>query len=465
MKPKIYAVLLFLSIILSFSACKEDNLIVDSEPKGINGWIDSIMQINYLWYEDIPAASYLNFQAEPEAFFKSLLSAHDGKTGYHYSYIEDVSASTLRASTRSISNIDRSYGFDYRLFHLGDTTFIAQLLYTAPNSPASEAGLQRGDWIYTMNGAFITENNYLRLYGGAAMEVVLAKYANGGLHLSDTIQLAAARSVLDNPVYYHHVFNWGGKTVGYLVYNHFTAGETDDDEIYNDELLNLSKEFQSAGVNEFILDLRYNNGGVITSAQLISTMLAPAIALNNTFCYIEYNNKQHPRRQSMILAASLLSRGANLNLQTVYVLVSSTTASASELVINTLRPYMNVVIIGDQTEGKNVGSVVYTNETYRRAIHPIVCKLYNAENESDYVNGFTPNYYAPESSEVLDYFLPFGDTNELLLGTALSLIDGSYAAGMQAKTRSSAPGMLRLKEVGNSLGRKASNGVVIDGGE
>lgn len=460
MKTKniIYIALLTVTVFLSFSSCGEDRSKEYAQQTNLDRWIDSTMREKYYWYEDMPAAKGLNYFTDPETFFTSLLSSEDGKSGNHYSTIENIS----ETKTRSIYNTKYSYGFDYRLFSLNESTstYIAQLLYVAPDSPASEAGLNRGDWIVTMNGDSITETNYSILYGGGAMEIHLAKYRNGSLNLAGSAQLGAARTIEDDPLLYHNIFSWAGKNVGYLVYNHFSSGPDNSDNTYNNELLGLSKEFKSAGVNEFILDLRYNNGGLLSCARLLSTILAPATALNQTFCYLEYNKKQSPQVESSILDASLISSGANLNLQTVYVLVSGTTASASELVINALKPYMNIVIIGTQTEGKNVGSITYTNKTYMWAIHPIVCKLYNASNESDYVNGFTPDYTAEESAENLDYFLPFGDSNELLLSTALSIIDDSYAAG--TKTKASTIRTLKLKEIANSLDRKAGNGVIID---
>ncbi|WP_321332352.1 S41 family peptidase [uncultured Bacteroides sp.] len=466
-KNKLYALLLLIVVLIGNASCSKDNDETTTTPDpegettetGVNSWIESTMRENYLWYADIPAKSKLNLSADPETFFNSLLSSSDGNeysdgTHYYYSYIESTAS-----TTKSISSIDYSYGFDFDLYILSSSphsNYVAHLLYVAPDSPASEAGLKRGDWIITMNGDSITANNYTTLYGSTALSLSTAKYNNGLVVQSEKTQLGAARSIEDDPVYYHETINWGGKKIGYLVYNHFTAGQTDTDTKYNDELLSLSQTFKSDGVNEFILDLRYNNGGLLSCAQLLSAILAPTSALNNTFCTLEYNDKQSPRTEKIALSSSILNKGENLNMGTVYILVTSMTASASELVINALKPYMNVVVIGDTTEGKNVGSVSYTDDKYPWHLQPIVCKLYNANNESNYGKiGFTPDYEANEA-ERLDKFLPFGDTDELLLSTALSLIDGTYTTA-RAYTRSS----LNLKKIASSLDRKASNGVII----
>jgi C-terminal processing protease CtpA/Prc len=245
-----------------------------------------------------------------------------------------------------------------------------------------------------------------------------------------------------------------------LVYNHFTAGKTNEDQTYDDHLRNVSREFKNEGVNEFILDLRYNNGGLLSSAELLCAILAPESALGKILGYMEYNDKYSPRIYNITLNADILRKGANLNLSTLYVLTSQASASASELIINCLSPYMKVVLIGTQTEGKNVGSTSYTNDEFNWELHPIVCKIYNSENKSDYVNGFTPHYEIDESSATSIYrFLEFGNPDELLLNKALQLISGRIDdVGKILTSRSLTE---ELMPVYCSLDRKATNGVII----
>ena len=101
-----------------------------------------------------------------------------------------------------------------------------------------------------------------------------------------------------------------------------------------------------------MLDLRYNGGGLVTSAQILAELLAPESALGNTFCYFQYNDIQ-----SKTVTYKLEGAEQNLNLPRLFVLTSNRTASASEAVINGLRPYYDVYLLGEQTEGKNVGSI------------------------------------------------------------------------------------------------------------
>ena len=276
-----------------------------------------------------------------------------------------------------------------------------------------------------------------------------------------TINITSARTIEDDPLYYHNVYTSStGKKVGYLVYNHFTADKDENkgDGIYDTKLLSWSKDF--AGVDEFILDLRYNNGGLISCAQLLATILAPSDALGRIFCIEEFNGKSWIQKKSnLYYNSNLVKNGINLNLKTIYVLVTDMTASASELVINGLKPYANVILIGTKTEGKNVGSITIEDESkYDWYMQPIVCKLYNAENKSDYEDGMTVNYELDEARlQNMDSFLELGDTNELLLNAALGIIDGNYKTS--ALSRSSWP---TFRKAGSSLDRKASNGVIIN---
>lgn len=470
-KESLYAILLVITALTGVTSCKGDddkNNIIDNETKNatpVNKWIESTMRENYLWYSDIPTGNKLNGTADPETFFNSLLSNNDGNeysdgTHYHYSYIENTAS-----TTKSISNIDYSYGFEFEIYSLtsSNAKYAAHLLYVAHNTPASDAELKRGDWIFTINGDSITANNIETLRGSTAISIGVAKYDNS-FPKSTTVQLGSARKIEDDPVHYHNIIlSNKGKRVGYLVYNHFTAGKTDKDSNYNDELIDLSKTF-SGNVDEFVLDLRYNNGGLITCAQLLSTMLTPKEHLGKIFCTLEYNDKNTFRNHSYKFDSSILKDGINIGLASgrIFVLVSSETASASELVINCLKPYMDVVLIGEKTEGKNVGSVSYTDDKYPWHLQPIVCKIYNANSESEYGKvGFTPKYVYNEAAQAnLNQFLAFGNPSELLLGKALSIIDGTYASASTKTTTTR--GTLNLKKVASSLDRKASSGVIID---
>lgn len=440
------------------TSCGEDRWPEYAEQTKTDRWIDDTMRLWYYWDKDIPQSEVLNYFSEPFTFFNSLLSEEDGNGSSPFSTIDSITAAT----SRSIASTDYSYGLEFELESVenNDTAYYARVLYAAHHSPASEASLKRGDWIMGMNNEPITRKNYTRLYGDRGMALTVGYYDTA----NDTIvaypnpyTISGARSIEDNPVFYSNTYIKGDKRIGYLVYNHFSFGPTDNesDISYNTELLNASNYFTSQQVNEFVLDLRYNNGGYISCAQLLATILAPASALGSEMGYLEFNNQINPQTQSFYLDPNLISGGSNLNLSTLYVLTTNETASASEMLINCLKPYMDVKIIGETTVGKNVGARTFTNNELQIAMSPIVCKIYNTKGESDYADGFTPNDFLYESND-LAHFLPFGDENELLLAKAISLITGGSTSTTQMTTHS-----LKTTSFVNSIARRADKAVRI----
>ena len=433
-------------------SCGVDRWVAYAEETRTDRWIEDTMRVWYYWNHDIPNTNNLNYFSGPFEFFASLLSDEDGKGGQHYSTID-----SLKYPTRSIPYTDYSYGFQFTTNRVegNDTALYARILYVTPESPAGETGLRRGDWIMQMDGQPITQDNYTRLYGSEEMQLTVGYYDASGdtiLPYAEPQTIAAARPINDNPVHYHNIYPLGNRRVGYLVYNHFSPGITDNDDTYNRDLRKVFQDFAAQQVNEFVLDLRYNNGGLITCAQLLCAMLAPSSALGQPLGQLEFNENFSP--SPFYLDENLIQDGANLNLSTLYVLTSGETASASEMLINCLRPYMNVVLIGTTTEGKNVGSVSFTNQELMITMSPIVCKIYNSAGESDYENGFEADEKVDENSDMA-HFLPFGNPNELLLGTALGLIQGNVAASYRQKPNR------QTTVLHNSIARRAAKSVRI----
>ncbi|WP_300704913.1 S41 family peptidase [Bacteroides sp.] len=437
------------------TSCGEDRWPAYAAETATDRWIDDSMRVWYYWNEEMPPSKEVNYFLEPFKFFSSILSKKDGKNSVPYSTID-----SLVNVTRSIPYTDKSYGFQFTIDRVedNDTAYYAHILYVAQNSPASAINMERGDWIMDMNGEPITKKNFAALYGSGAMKLTVGYYDVPG----DTIiaykvprEIAAARAVNDNPVFYKNVYERAGKRIGYLVYNHFSAGITDNSNEYNNDLRSASQYFASNQINDFVLDLRYNNGGLLSCAELMCALLAPADKLGQELGFLEFNTRFNPRQVPFNLDANLIQNGANLNLNTLYVITSDQTASASEMVINCLKPFMQkVVLIGSTTEGKNVGSRAFSSPELMITMSPIICMIYNSKSESDYDKGFKPDYAINENSN-LAQFLPFGDPNELLLSTALGIIDGSIELDKK-ETRS-----LKVTTIANSIEKRASHAVRI----
>lgn len=445
-------------------SCSKDDQIPDTpdDDETINEWIEQVMRENYLWSNEIPESAKLNFSADAKTFYYSLLSLKDGKTlpgrpHYYYSFIEKNK--DYNGGTRTSIDPDNTYGMEYMGFNMYSKDgkplgyIWARILYVLPGSPASEAGLKRGDWITGINGVDnITDNaKYASLLTGGNIKLAI------GEKNPRMVDLKASRPVESNPLHYHAVLPVDGKKIGYLVYNHFTRGpKGDSDKTYDEEMVRIFQDFKSQGVNEFVLDLRYNGGGNIISATLLAALLVPEQSKKDIFC-ISTDNKGKKNVYNFNGVGSTPS--LNLNGNRLYVLTSGSSASASEAVINGLIPFMDVIQIGGVTEGKNVGSYHYADNRFEWAIQPIALRVTSSKTDVDYSNGLQPDYFWDEfnmEQNTTDELLPFGDINEFMLGAAVWLITGEQQI---AKSKAFSDKSLGRQMFHKSIDRFKTNGI------
>ena len=443
-----------LAVISLFSCGKDEKIPDNPTANDVNVWVEKTLRQDYLYYTDMPEKSSLDFSKDPSAFFSALLSSKDGKDldGSHYYY------STLKKKTATKSiDADNSYGYEFAIYKINSSTtdIAALVLYVLPNSPAAEAGLQRGDWVMTAGGTQITTSNYSTLLkSGSATTLGLYKYSTSEKTLvkDRIIPIAASRIVEDTPFLCDTIYQIGGKKIAYLFYNHFMTGPDNADETYNTRLKQIFTNYKSEGVTDFVLDMRYNGGGRVKSSQLMASLLAPSSAFGNTFCYLVYNDKNQKNNSTEKFESASSVKSANLQLTHYYFIVTSSTASSSELVINSLIPYLgrsNMTLIGTQTFGKVVGASVYDySDTYGYILSPIAFYIYNAEHKADYADGFTPDIIRNELVLSSHGFYPLGDTRDYLLDAALSAITGQASLYGRSTLRKASSSM---KLLGTSL--------------
>ncbi len=371
-----------LAILLLVPSCTTEDEVPDLSDEGTNGWIYKIMADYYLWNEDMPGKGNLNFSQSPDKFFDSLLSDQDG-VKYGDGWLTFSRIEKKEEETKSVSESD-SYGFEFASYKNGNL-YYAWVLYVLPGSPAAEAGLERGDWIIAVGSETPNVTNLSAFYSGGETTFLLADAVRKGNEVTfykrKTISVAASRAVEDTPFLKDSVYTVGGKKVGYLVYNSFSSGPDDESTIYDDRMKQVFAGFKVENVDEFILDLRYNQGGLVTCAQLMTSLLAPADALGKTFC-----------------------------------------------------------------------------EKYGWLLHPITLRIYNADHEADYANGFEPDVKI-EELVIGNDLLPFGDTNERLLSEALSRISGLKSLPVHAESEG------RILLTPSSLERKQTKGLIFEEGK
>lgn len=426
-------ILLFGSVLIfSLSSCDrdEEEMITPSTQEQeeetilLNNWIYEIMRDYYFWNENVtfPSASY----SSAEDYFYSLLNSED-----EFSYITD----DYQELVEEFSGVYTSLGFspDFGLLPASNQVFMV-VEYVYPDSPAGRAGLQRGDIILEIDGQPMTTDNYYDLYAQNQYTVTLGNYDGTNITLTDNTIDLAAEVIQTDPVLHKEVKTYSDAKVGYLVYTEFISGD-------NDQWLNSLGEALDAlsreGVSELVVDLRYNPGGEIGAAQYLASALAPSsvVANKEVLVKFEYNEglenairiQEGPESESLV--NRLRANDHQLNLNRVIFLTASGTASASELLINGLEPYLEVVMIGEPTVGKFYGSWVIpdTEEPARHkwAVMPVVMKYANANGVTDFKDGLMPDYLIEDN---LLNAPPFGDESDPMLSRALSLITSEVNA-------------------------------------
>jgi C-terminal processing protease CtpA/Prc len=297
------------------------------------------------------------------------------------------------------------------------------IAYVLKGSPAEKAGLKRGDIILKVDDKTITPNNYATILQNETLKLGLGSFASGVFTITGTSMSLTKVELQTNPILKDTIIKWGGKKVGYMAYLQFLTS-------FDDSLRNVFGRFKTGGVNELVIDLRYNGGGYVSSSDLMTNLIVKDLAarvgtvMNKKVYNATYTDELTKSSGSSAFNTNFKLESNNLGTLTrVFFLVSNNSASASELVINNLRPFMDVILVGEHTYGKNVGSFTLTDSKNRwnYGLQPITFKIANAKDESNYgtKDGFLPNI------AVTDNVLPYkqlGDPYETVLNKALLYI-------------------------------------------
>lgn len=448
-------VLLLILGIITISGCKKNDGINIPLENEINEFIWEGMRTYYYWVSEVPDLAdgrfttfdelhtFLNEYSTPESLFADFKVEKD-----RFSFLVD----DYNKLDNALQGISNSFGYEFRLVKIGESKRIfGYVQYVISESPAENVGLKRGDLFDAVDGIDLTEDNFEELlFGRDSYTLSMGEFVSReeGLERNGTSISISAVELTENPVYLTKTFDLNGVKAGYLVYNQFVR--TRHSEL--NEAIGLLK---SEGVSELILDLRYNPGGSIATAQALGSMLYSNGTSDVVFGEYFFNdlltsafsaNGNDPN--FYFLDELPIYDGMNnspvgseeinrLNLSRIFILTSSGTASASELLLVGLRPYLPVTVIGTTTVGKNVGSVTlydssvkrYTekkdlNPNHKYAIQPIISQLANSVGFTEYNNGIEPDVEISEL-DFLGEIEPLGSESEPLLQEALSIISGT----------------------------------------
>ncbi len=437
-----YKITLIILIIFGLTRCEKREQI--STELEVQNFVWKGLNAYYLWQEDVPDLQdnrfsnqnalndYISTQ-QPEELFENLLYKRDEIDKWSWIVTDYVALEQLFAGVR------KSNGMQFGLVAISENEqqIFGYVRYVIPNSEAASLGIHRGDILYGINGQQLTRNNYQDLLSSESYTVNFGTFsiANSTPNITpNDVNIELNKEVLNiNPIQLVTTYEENNHKIGYILYNQFVSNY---DEQLNDAFLQLKNE----GIKDLVLDLRYNGGGSVQTAVNLVSMITGQYT-NELFAKEKWNSKwqsyleaNHPEYLTNNFTDKLSNGTAinSLNLDEITILVTGNSASASELVINGLNPYITVNLIGTTTHGKYVGSVtLYDSDSYRKddntlntnhhyAMQPIVLEMVNKLGENE-KNGFAPTSYLPEDFANLGIL---GDPNEPLFRMAIDQILG-----------------------------------------
>ena len=326
----------------------------------------------------------------------------------------------------ALNGITLSNGMEFGLVYYpnGSTNLFGYVRYVLPNTDAATKGIQRGILFNTINGQQLTDTNYLSLISLNNYEIGLATFDGETIIPTEERIELIKQEYTENPIYIAETLAIEGQKIGYLMYNAFTRD-------FDTSLNSVFAQFKADGINDLILDLRYNGGGSVETAVDLSSMITGQFN-NQLFANEFWNDDRQNVYANPILFNDKIFTGElinSLNLNKVYILTTNSSASASELVINCLKPYIEVKQIGDRTRGKYQASFLLydapapnfsksqANPGHTFAMLPLVFKTSNAVGNTDYDDGLFPDLILNEDYTNLG---TLGNINEPMLAAAIN---------------------------------------------
>lgn len=423
------------------------------------------MNLWYFWQGEVPDLADNRFSSDqeftdflaatpdPNEFIQNILFTEDRFTFWDDNF-EDL--------LNQLSGVSQNNGLQFFLVDLtsDDTDNIFGFVRNViPGSDAAAKGMQRGDVFYAVDGQTLTSDNFRDLLFGENATYTLSigelDVANRlVLPTNEEITLTKIENFQEDPIRLARTLDINGQKIGYLMYRSFNRN-------FNVELNEVFGQFVSDGVTDLVLDMRYNGGGSVNTSRLLASMI---YGTNTSDLYIRqrWNDKIQPQLSDTQLNDFFANEVVvpdpsnpeenlrfplnSLNLNRVYVLGTGRTASASELVMNGLDPYIEVIHIGTTTTGKNEFSIslvdnpensfIYSasteggiNPDNRWIIQPLVGRNENAVGFFDYTAGFAPDILLEEDIFNLG---TFGDPSEPMLARAIEEITGTSSSKTRA---------------------------------
>lgn len=382
---------LAIALILSAPSCEDPEK--DNPNAAANRALFLVMHTYYLWNEYVPSTVRHAIYPSPVELLDAMMYKELDKWSY-ISTKQEIEAFYEKAS---------SVGFGIGLgFDSEGTLWIT---FTYNQSPLREFGVDRGWRILKIDGTTPTPDNLSELIGTRSVGVSKAfdMLAPNNQPVSFTAQM---KEIAMNTVLMDTIYSNGTSPIGYFVLQNFvTPTKNELDDVFN--------RFLAAGVEDLIVDLRYNGGGRMDVAVHLASLIAGYEANGGIFAIYTHNTAI----DSMNKAEHITLMPNSLQTNRIVFITSRSSASASEAMVNGLNPHADVTTVGSSTYGKPVGMYSFSYKQFDWVFVPISFTLRNANNEGDYFNGI------PADIERRDgVAFPFGDVREDCLNGALAFL-------------------------------------------
>ena len=343
---------------------------------GKNLFVRDVMTDLYLWYAEMPDVDPVAYDS-PEEYLEAVRYRPLDQS---FSYI------TSRAASEAFYSSSQFIGLGLSTSITGTEMRVLQVF---PESPAEEAGLARGDRIVAIDGRpvaqLIATDEIDTAFGpsevGVEVDVAFVDMSNARRDAHMVKRLVTIPTVSLTRVY-----EVDGRKVAYIFFRNFV-------EPSYEALDTAFTELGSQRIDDLVLDLRYNGGGLVNVAQHLASLIGGVRTRGQVFAEYFHNDKNAHRNR--VIRYQQKPNAATLD--RLIVVTTQSSASASELVINALRPFMPVVVIGDRTYGKPVGQ--YQVNFCDKMLAPVAFTLRNANGQGDFFDGFAPDCAAADDAE------------------------------------------------------------------
>jgi carboxyl-terminal processing protease len=388
----------------------------------------------YLWYSQIPSTFNAQTYSDPNTIMEAVRQ-YSNEPGFS-APVDKWSFGMKQTDWDNLSNgVSGDFGMSVFFFKEGDL----RVKSVERSSPAGLAGIRRGWRITKINGSTNIATSNADFISNAVWSSQTGTFTFTKPDGSSVDLNLAAASYKEHPVYLDSIYNVGSKKVGYFSFNSFLGDTT---ELYN-EFSRVFSKFAAANINDLVVDLRYNGGGYVTVQQKLADWLVPASGNGQLMMKEQFNDKY-----TQYNSTDYFQKLGSLNLSRIYFIVSHNTASASELLINNLKPFVDVQLVGpSKTYGKPVGFFpIPVGDWY---IFPVSFRSTNKNGQGNYFNGMDLNSTV---SDGLDK--DWGDVTETCLQSALSNIStGAYRVQSTGET-------IQMKSVNDVLSAPEFKGAV-----